>query len=266
MLKAAIINTGDDGGGAELASYRLLQGLAKEPGVQARMVVKASCRGDERVRVLRQPGKRVYRRIWQNACQAAALRAGLRYVALDNWREWRRDPFVQEADILNFHNLHGNYINYRHLSAILGDKAAVLTLHDMWALTGHCSYSFECERWKSGCGRCPHLDIYPNVRRDATAWEHWLKKRAFARCRFHAVSPSRWLAECARQSPILGHFPVHVVPYGLDVEAYRPREKSLARAALNIPLEEIVFFRRRDSLWRKAQGRRSYGPGARVVA
>jgi hypothetical protein len=39
----------------------------------------------------------------------------------------------------------------------------VLTLHDAWLLSGHCAHSFDCERWKTGCGECPDLTIPPAV-------------------------------------------------------------------------------------------------------
>ena len=45
----------------------------------------------------------------------------------------------------------------------------------MWSFTGHCAYSYDCERWKTGCGSCPYPDIYPAIRRDTTEWEWKLK-------------------------------------------------------------------------------------------
>jgi hypothetical protein len=65
-------------------------------------------------------------------------------------------PFYQEADVLHFHNLHGGYFNYLFLPYLTRNKPAVYTLHDMWGFTGHCSYSFDCNRWQKGCGSCPY--------------------------------------------------------------------------------------------------------------
>jgi hypothetical protein len=52
----------------------------------------------------------------------------------------------------------------------------MLTLHDAWLLSGHCAHSFDCQRWKTGCGECPDLDVYPASPRDATAC-NWRRKR-----------------------------------------------------------------------------------------
>ena len=36
---------------------------------------------------------------------------------------------------------------------------------DAWLLSGHCAHSFDCERWRTGCGECPDLGIEPAIRR-----------------------------------------------------------------------------------------------------
>ncbi len=55
----------------------------------------------------------------------------------------------------------------------------VLTLHDPWPLTGHCAYFLDCERWRTGCGSCPHLDTPPAMRRDNTHLNWTRKKRIY---------------------------------------------------------------------------------------
>ena len=55
------------------------------------------------------------------------------------------------------------------------------------------------------------------------------------------VAPCRWVAEEVRQSSLLGRFPVTVIPYGVDVEAFAPRDRAFARNALGIPQEARVL-------------------------
>ena len=78
--------------------------------------------------------------------------------------------------IVHAHNLHGDYFDLRFLPELSQRTPTLLTLHDAWLLSGHCSHSFGCQRWQSGCGGCPRLDIYPAVVRDATA-ANWQFKR-----------------------------------------------------------------------------------------
>ncbi|MFN8202227.1 MAG: glycosyltransferase [Solirubrobacteraceae bacterium] len=67
-------------------------------------------------------------------------------------------------DVIHAHNLHGGYFDLRVLPALSRRYPVALTLHDAWLLSGHCAHSFDCERWRHGCGHCPDLSIYPAIR------------------------------------------------------------------------------------------------------
>jgi glycosyltransferase involved in cell wall biosynthesis len=146
----------------------------------------------------------------------------------------------QEADILDFHTIHGGFFNYLALPHLTAGKPGVFTLHDMWSLTGHCSFSFECERWKTGCGKCPHLNIYPPVKRDNTRLEWKLKNWVYSRSNLAVVAPSRWLTERAKQS-MLNRFPIHHIPHGVDIGVYRALDRRQCRSVLGIPENRKVL-------------------------
>ena len=67
----------------------------------------------------------------------------------------KHHPVFRAANVVHVHA----HINYLALPAMVRRKPVALTLHDMWPFTGHCGYSYGCERWKTGCGSCPHLDV-----------------------------------------------------------------------------------------------------------
>jgi glycosyltransferase involved in cell wall biosynthesis len=52
--------------------------------------------------------------------------------------------------------------------------------------------------------------------------------------RLTIVSPSKWMATEAKNSELLGRFPVKTIPYGLNTSIFRPLERSTARAALGL--------------------------------
>lgn len=62
-------------------------------------------------------------------------------------------------DVLHLHNAHGYYLHYETFFAFLRQSGipTVWTLHDCWAVTGHCSHFVRanCMRWRDGCHRCP---------------------------------------------------------------------------------------------------------------
>ncbi|HHH35321.1 MAG TPA: glycosyltransferase, partial [Gammaproteobacteria bacterium] len=57
------------------------------------------------------------------------------------------------------------------------------------------------------------------------------------------VSPSHWLANCARESSVFRHNRIEVIPNGIDTDKYRPIEKKYARRQLGLPLEKnLILF------------------------
>lgn len=158
-------------------------------------------------------------------------------------------------DVVHLHNLHSGFFNYLALPRLARRIPVVWTLHDMWAMTGHCGYSLECERWKSGCGSCPHLHAYPYMERDASHLEWRLKRWSYRRSRLQVAAPSRWLAGLAGQG-ILGAQPIHHVPYGLDLQSWRPQDRAQARARFGIPADAFVLLAMADQLDEERKGGR----------
>ena len=146
------------------------------------------------------------------------------------------DLTPERPDILHCHNLHGGYFDMRALPWLSQQMPVVLTLNDAWLLSGHCAHSFECERWRTGCGNCPDLTIYPPIKRDTTAY-NWRRKRdIYMQCRFHIAAPSNWLLEKAKQSMLMhGAGTCRVIPNGVDMTVFRRVNQTEARRALGLP-------------------------------
>lgn len=127
---------------------------------------------------------------------------------------------------IDFDVLHLHWINQRFFPLLelqKQDKPIVWTLHDSWPFCGICHYFFECENYKRQCGSCPFLH---SDDKDDLSHRIWgKKKKLYEGLDLHIVSPSRWLADCARQSSLFGGFPVSVIPNCLDVDAFRPLEE-----------------------------------------
>ena len=166
---------------------------------------------------------------------------GLNYLGIVGRRRLFEHPFFAQADVVHLHNLHGGYFNYRWLPDLTSLKPAVWTLHDMWALTGHCSHSFDCDRWQTGCGSCPYPDTYPPIRMDSTRLEWSLKNRLYQQTRTVMITPSRWLGRRVRKS-MLKHLPLHVVPNAVNTEVYAPRPSEECRQRLDLPPEKFILL------------------------
>ncbi len=155
------------------------------------------------------------------------------------------DNFPFQPDVLHLHSLHGveSFSELSVVSKLSRRFPTVVSLHDLWLMTGHCGHPLECSRWRVGCGRCPDLTLYPAVSRDATAWNFIRKKRVFRSANLHLIVPSHWLKAQVEASPILSHFGVTVVPNPVDTEIYSPADSSTLRAQLGVaPRDRTVML------------------------
>jgi glycosyltransferase involved in cell wall biosynthesis len=178
----------------------------------------------------------------ENQLNRINCRLGLNYISLFGSFDIPNHQFYQKADILNFHNLHTGYFNYLAISKLTKLKPAVFTLHDMWSFTGHCAYSYDCNRWQHGCGACPYPDTYPKIDLDNTHLEWKLKNWVYSKSNLTIVTISKWLTEQAQKS-MLNRFSIHHIPNGIDTEAYQPLAKEKCRYVLGIhPNQKVLMF------------------------
>ncbi len=233
-MKVLHINQTDIIGGAGIAAFRLHLGL-RARGVDSQLLVATSASGSDQVSII---SRKPY---LEHVLGKVTSRLGLNYLNIITSGRIIDHPFHREADVLNLHNLHGGYFNYRALPKVTSGKSVVFTLHDMWSFTGHCAYSFDCDRWKTGCGQCPYPETYPSITRDATALEWRLKNRVFEQCDLHVVTPSRWLSRLASES-MLGRYRIHHIPNGIDLDVFRPLDSQECRSQLGIPLQAAVLL------------------------
>ncbi len=146
-------------------------------------------------------------------------------------------------DLVHLHNLHGSYFDLRFLAPLSRQVPVVITLHDAWLLSGHCAHGVACDRWRTGCGQCPDLTIYPAIHRDGTRYNWQRKAEIYAKSRLHIVTPCQWLMERARQSMLWpGVVSAEVICNGVDLDVFRPMPKSDCRAKLGISNDVKVLM------------------------
>jgi glycosyltransferase involved in cell wall biosynthesis len=262
------INTADRGGGAEGSALGLFQRY-RELGHGSWLAVGRNYSNDPDVlEIPRLPARGMSRRLLQMAAEIARASdpalPGARRLArcldrlaspqrLADWRAGREEmdfPGCRQIlktcpappDVIHCHNLHGWYFDLRILPELSRQAPLILNLRDTWTMTGHCAYFMDCNRWKSGCGQCPRLDVYPACRRDATAGNWRRKAEIYAATRLHVTAPSQWLVDQARQS-MLKATDYKVIPNGIDTTVFRPGDQPAARRELGLPTTTpIVMF------------------------
>ena len=146
---------------------------------------------------------------------------------------------IKEADILHLHWINQGFFSFKTFQSLAEiNKSIVWTFHDMWAFTGGCHYSLDCEKYESDCFNCPALR-FPS--KNDFSHKTFLKKISlFESFKFNIVTCSNWLAEKVKKSFLLKNYPVTVIPNTLDINIFKPIEKNTARSAFN--LAENKFF------------------------
>ena len=238
MLRVLNLSFWDNAGGSGRAAYRLHSSF-RRLGVDSRMLVALKATDDEDVKVI---GGRMLGRL-DRLCGRTVDRLDLQYLFYPSSVLLPRMRWVRDANVLQIYNTHGGYLSHRALIRLSHARPVVWRLSDMWAMTGHCAYSYECDRWKTGCGACPHLDEFPALSRDTSALLWRVKARTYGRSRLTLVTPSRWLAGLVRESPLLSRFPVRVIPNGIDTSVFTPEVREAARRRLGIdPEHQVIMF------------------------
>lgn len=233
-MKVLSINTVDARGGAARAAYALHKELKKE-GCSSKMLVGERSSNDPDVFEINGRTGAFLRR---NIGRFEEL-TGLQYFFSTSAGAILRHAAFKEADVVHLHNTHGGYLNLRAVKEIARLKPVVWTLHDMWPMTGHCAHSFDCEKWRHGCGHCPYLSTYPSISIDTTRMLFKAKRRIYEESDFIVTAPSRWLIEKFPLS-MLSDKAARLVPNAIDAAVFKPKEQCDARKRLGLPMDRFI--------------------------
>ena len=112
----------------------------------------------------------------------------------------------------------------------------------MWAATGHCAHSFDCQKYQTGCGHCPHLDVYQKISYDNSSGLWKQKKDIYSKVKLDIVVPSQWLKDIIEKSVLNSH-PIHLIYNGVDTSLFTLQDKVKMREKLGLPVDKkIILF------------------------
>ena len=242
-MKILLLSTFDNRGGAARAGFRLCEGL-RAAGHEAKMLVQEK---SEDLDFVELPDHFLFRRF-------SKLRGYLDLIpGILLSREkilfsigWLPSKFVNRKiagfnpDIIHLQWVNKGFINLESLTEI--KKPVVWTLHDMWAFTGGCHYAYECDRYLTGCGKCPIL--HSKREKDLSWYLYKRKKKIFSLIpSLTIITPSNWLTDLAQKSGIFGGHPVIKIPYAININIYKKTDSSLAKKRLGLPEDKkLILF------------------------
>lgn len=156
-----------------------------------------------------------------------------------------------KPDVVHLHNIHDHYLNFSLLFRYLAEKhiPVVWTLHDLWAMTGHCAFNLKgCEKWKKHCSNCPMIETF-SLDRSRDGYQE--KKQSFTSIPTMTIVPvSEWLGAQVMQS-FLKKYSVQVIKNGIDINVFRP---TYADCLEHYGLSNTKFVIAVASIWPESKG------------
>ncbi len=246
------INATSHTGGAALAMQRLHQALLDQ-GHQSRFLVG-------RTKFPEEPNVNL---VWDQAIGKPTIldrvqsRIGNqieRFWGLHPWAnrpllEIPSSPLVDWADIIDLRNLFSGFFNLWALPELSRKISVVWRLPDMWGLTGHCAYPYDCQRWITGCFDCPLLTKDgrkkvepPPTRFDGTRRVWKAKQGLYQQSKLQIVVTTQWMKRNVDQGILQGAESVNVISNGVNLDLYRPIPQKEARKKIELPTEKKIVL------------------------
>src|SRR5262249_46519597 len=149
---------------------------------------------------------------------------------------------LEGVDIVHLHTVADWFDVPRWLENLPRRICVVITLHDMWHLSGGCFLYRGCDRYANQanpCDPCPILKWPANRFLAKSAYRR--KLQAYQKSGVHMVASSRWLGDIAGRSSIARACGgVGVIPPGIDTMVFKPQDKNLCRKQLQLPADVFV--------------------------
>ncbi len=243
-MKVLIVNTSEKTGGAAIAANRLTEALINN-GVSAKMLVME--KESDNIFVASIGGW--LKKSWNFAFERLVIwvnnlfsRNNLFTVSIANTGiDITKSTEFQEADIIHLHWINQGFLSLRVIKKILkSGKPVVWTMHDMWELTAICHHAYECDRYETKCRECQFLR-FPG--KNDLAHRVFSKKIKAMDGKLTYVAVSKWLAERALRSKMVGKNVVKVIPNSISLSRFPIKDKIESRDHFNIGgNKKIVVF------------------------
>lgn len=171
-----------------------------------------------------------------------------------------------KPDIIQLHNIHDHFLNYKLLFEYLNttDIQVVWTMHDFWAVTGHCMHfvGAACDRFKTGCHHCPMKKFYPKSIFDRSGQNYKLKRDLFkTNNNLTLVAVSQWVADVLAES-FLNDKPIKVINNGIDLSVFKPTNNQ----EFEQRVKDKFVIMSVASQWRHDKGLEDYKTISRFLA
>ncbi len=150
--------------------------------------------------------------------------------------------------IFHMHWIGDNTISVEEIARI---KSPIFwTLHDQWAFCGAEHYTYP-PIYKNGkiIKDIRYCQNYSKSSRslldekgfDLNRWT-WIRKKKYWKTPFNIVVTSTWMFDCVKNSSLMSEWPIHLIPYPIDINKWKPINKLHAKKILGIDTSKKVIL------------------------
>jgi glycosyltransferase involved in cell wall biosynthesis len=144
------------------------------------------------------------------------------------------EPF----DVINLH-WHARFLSVENIAALTwSGKPVVMTIRDMFPVTGGCHYFHGCDGWQKDCATCPQIPYdmpgFPAAVLD-------MKRRLYNFDNLTLVALSRHTRDLLARAPAFRDCRIEIIPNSIETDVFRPYDRIAARKALGLPLDRKII-------------------------
>jgi glycosyltransferase involved in cell wall biosynthesis len=238
-MKVALFSTNDDGGAGK-AALRLHKGL-NQIGEDCALFFKQKSVVNDKVIKLESPEinnllfEKIVKKNFSKNIYPGNTIVSMMYPSIG----FKYLELIRNYDLINIHWI-SMFISIESLAKIHNmGKSLIWTLHDQNPMTGACHYTHGCEKYRTDCSDCPQLQENPyNITKVLLE-----TKIKYIPENLVVVTPSQWLADCARSSLVFKNHRIEVIQNSLETNIFRPIDKKKAKKSLGIPEDaKVIIF------------------------
>ncbi|KKM18165.1 hypothetical protein LCGC14_1668430, partial [marine sediment metagenome] len=145
---------------------------------------------------------------------------------------------VADHDVINLH-WHARFLSIENIATLTRqDRPVVMTIRDMYPLTGGCHFFHGCDGWQSDCAGCPQIT---SAYTDYPARVLAAKKAHYDLSNLTIVTISNHTRGIIQKSPLLRDCRLETIPNSIETDVFRPYDKAAVRAELGLPADRPII-------------------------
>lgn len=145
---------------------------------------------------------------------------------------------LQDADVLHLHTVADWFDVPSWIRSLPRSIQLVVSLHDLWHVSGGCFVYSGCERFKTNCRPCPLLR--EPARRFLATRELRRKAAIYREAGARFVANSCWLRDLVKDSLVLRDQDAAVIPPPVDPAVFHAQERTACRAKFDLHDDDLV--------------------------